>query len=86
MRKLFNFSYHQKYHLRQSGQLFASLKITDAEIITSHIATKLNGYCGAFGSIEQLEQESMDWGMSDDQIHMLKDIFRSGGVDVDCSI
>jgi len=78
--------YHQKYLLRQSGQLFASLKITDVEIITSHVAAKLNGYCGAYGSTTQLEQESMEWGMSDDQIQMLKEIFESGGVDVDCSI
>jgi len=31
--------------------------LSDAELITSHIACRLNGYCGGYGSLAELEKE-----------------------------
>ena len=50
-------SYHQKYLLRQQRDVLTALNLTEEEIVTSHIATRLNGYCGGHGSLEALDTE-----------------------------
>ncbi len=52
-----SYSYHQKYLLRQQRDVLKALNLTDEELITSHAAARLNGYCGGNGSVEELEKE-----------------------------
>lgn len=58
-------SYHQKYMLRQERQLLSALKLSDAELIKSTTAAKLNGYGGGFGTLENFEAvSSSKWNMT----------------------
>ena len=57
-------SYHQKYLLRQQSDILSGLGITDEELITSHAACRLNGYCGGYGTTETLEKELPNFGLS----------------------
>lgn len=52
-----NISYHQKYLLRQNREILRALKLSDKELISSTIATRLNGYCGGYGKLSDLEVE-----------------------------
>lgn len=53
----FTISYHQKYLLRQQRDILQALNLSDEELISSHTACRLNGYCGGYGKSEQLEKE-----------------------------
>ncbi|OWF39648.1 Peptide methionine sulfoxide reductase [Mizuhopecten yessoensis] len=54
--------YHQKYMLRQHKDFLNKLNLSDEDIVTSHVAARLNGYVGGFGSLEQFDQKNMaDW-------------------------
>eukprot|EP00745_Piridium_sociabile_P034618 TRINITY_DN596_c0_g1_i2.p1 TRINITY_DN596_c0_g1~~TRINITY_DN596_c0_g1_i2.p1 ORF type:complete len:177 (+),score=37.83 TRINITY_DN596_c0_g1_i2:282-812(+) len=55
--------YHQKYRLRQDGQLFAALKLSDAELIQSTTAAKLNSYVIGHGSLESFESDQKDFDL-----------------------
>lgn len=43
--------------LRQQRDVLSALNLSEKEIVTSRIATRLNGYCGGFGSLETLDKE-----------------------------
>jgi hypothetical protein len=43
--------------LRQQTDILTALKLSDAELISSHVACRLNGYCGGFGKATELEKE-----------------------------
>lgn len=49
--------YHQKYLLRQQRDVLDALNLTDKELVTSHVAARLNGYCGGYGTIDALNEE-----------------------------
>ena len=55
--------YHQKYILRQHHEIFDSLNLSDKDLITSHVAARLNGYLGGYSTIEAFEEESEDLGL-----------------------
>ena len=42
--------------LRSHGSLLQSLRLSDREILKSHIAAKLNGYVGGFGNLGDFEK------------------------------
>ena len=50
-------SYHQKYLLRQQSDVLTALDLSDKDLVTSQVATRLNGYCGGHGSLDALEEE-----------------------------
>ena len=50
-------SHHQKYLLRKTPEVFTYLKFTNEELVTSPVATRLNGYCGIYGKLSDLEKE-----------------------------
>eukprot|EP00118_Oscarella_pearsei_P013279 m.104608 g.104608 ORF g.104608 m.104608 type:complete len:108 (+) comp37206_c0_seq4:771-1094(+) len=59
------FSYHQKYLLRQARGVLDELKLSDSDLITSHVAARLNGYLGGYGSRKGLEAEISAFGLSE---------------------
>ena len=58
-------SYHQKYLLRQNREILRALKLSDKELIASKIATRLNGYCGGYGKLSDLEKEIDSFGLDE---------------------
>ena len=57
------YSYHQKYLLRQNNGIFRALKLSDKELIKSTTAARMNGYCGGFGKLADLEKEIDSFGL-----------------------
>jgi len=59
--------YHQKYDLRRCKRILAALNLrTDAELIDSSPAARLNGYIGGHGRYEDLLKEIDTFGLSDE--------------------
>lgn len=57
--------YHQKYLLRRNPYIFKMLGMdSDKKIIHSYVATRLNGYVGGFGTMEDFEAELEKLGLS----------------------
>ena len=50
-------SYHQKYLLQMHRDIMNALRFSSEDLLTSHVACRLNGYCGGYGTLEQLEAE-----------------------------
>jgi len=59
--------YHQKYMLRHHQGLLKSLSLSPKEIISTHVAARLNGYLGGFGMLKNLELEIEDLGLNEEQ-------------------
>lgn len=58
--------YHQKYLLQQHGWLLTALDISPGdELIQSHVAARVNGYIGGYGSISNFEKEYRKLGLND---------------------
>ena len=57
-------SYHQKYLLRQQRDILRELNLTDSELITSHVACRLNGFCGGYGTINSYDKEAPSFKLS----------------------
>ncbi|XP_069113298.1 peptide methionine sulfoxide reductase-like [Argopecten irradians] len=65
-------NYHQKYILRQHYQVLDKLNLSDKAIITSHVAARLNGYLGGYGSMEQFDQECSNFGLSEKTLSIIR--------------
>jgi len=66
--------YHQKYLLQSyNGRLLQSMNIDDGEeLINSHVAARVNGYVGRYGTMENFEKEWNKLGLSDDQANYVR--------------
>ncbi|XP_060066155.1 peptide methionine sulfoxide reductase-like [Ylistrum balloti] len=65
-------NYHQKYMLRQHAEVLDKLNLSDEDILTSHVAARLNGYLGGFGSLEQFDQECNTFGLLENQLSFVR--------------
>ncbi|XP_035721565.1 peptide methionine sulfoxide reductase-like isoform X2 [Vespa mandarinia] len=65
--------YHQKYRLQNHPWLIETTGLTTGEILrTSPLAAKLNGYIAGVGSLEQLEKDLPNFGLSDKAAQYIK--------------
>jgi len=64
--------YHQKYMLRQHSVLLKSLPLVDSTLARHHLATRLNGYVGGFGSQEAFEKEKEALGLNEEQAEYVR--------------
>lgn len=64
--------YHQKYRLRGHSFLDESLKLSDSQVKTSHIATRLNGWLSGYGSLAQFEKDKDTLGLDEKQIQYMR--------------
>jgi peptide-methionine (S)-S-oxide reductase len=71
-------NYHQKYLLRRHPSLVNSLGLNDKQLITSHVAAKLNGFVGGYGSVEQFNAEAKSLGLSNEQTEYIRNAMKSG--------
>jgi len=65
--------YHQKYLLRRHFKIFQSLQLSDPQVITSHVAARLNGYVNGHGQMSGLLNEIGDWKLNEKQENMIRD-------------
>jgi peptide-methionine (S)-S-oxide reductase len=66
--------YHQKYALTQYPALLKELRAIYPDInkyVDSTAVTRINGYVGGYGSVEILEKELNDLGLSPNSANML---------------
>jgi len=59
--------YHQKYLLRRHPLLLKSLQLSDAEIISSYAAAKLNAFVAGNGTNQHFEEVRHELALSEDQ-------------------
>ena len=71
-------SYHQKYMLRHHQGLLKSLSLSPKEIISTHVAARLNGYLGGFGMLKNLELEIEDLGLNEEQKEYIRKKVKMG--------
>lgn len=64
-------NYHQKFMLRNNSALLNSLNLDNSQIITSHVATRLNGYLAGHKK-QQFEQEWKSLGLSQEQADFVR--------------
>ncbi|XP_033626530.1 peptide methionine sulfoxide reductase-like [Asterias rubens] len=64
--------YHQKYMLRQHHGLLKSLALSSKDVITSHVASRLNGYMGGFGMTKNLEKEIDNFALNEEQMEYVR--------------
>lgn len=73
--------YHQKYRLQQLTGLYKSLENSGMKDVTkSHVAARLNGYVGGFGTLEAFDAEWSQLGLSKQQADVVHTIVQKGGV------
>ncbi|XP_074645048.1 peptide methionine sulfoxide reductase-like [Tubulanus polymorphus] len=71
--------YHQKYLLQvYNGSLLVSLNIDEDELITSHVAARLNGYAARYAPLELFEKEWKQLGLNDDQVNYVRNQIKKG--------
>lgn len=75
--------YHQKYRLQGHRELAKGIGLTSELLQSSHIAARLNGYLIGVGGIEQFEKDAERLGLSEEQIHYVRNYVRDnegGGI------
>lgn len=65
-------AYHQKYLLRRHWKIFQSLNLTDPQVVTSHVAARLNGYLNGHGQMAGLLDEIGIWKLNEKQEELIK--------------
>jgi len=79
-------NYHQKYLLRSYPLLFRLFGFDDRSLIDGHVAAKVNGYIGGYGSLEQFERDSAVWQLNEQQSTALRTVIARGGVHASCGL
>ncbi|KAK6043549.1 peptide-methionine (S)-S-oxide reductase [Cooperia oncophora] len=75
--------YHQKFWLRNNRDIFDELRMNDAQVANSELATKLvfqlNAYCAGYTEFSELEELRKQNGLSDALVERVKQYALSGG-------
>lgn len=72
------FSYHQKYLLQRHPHLAAALDVDPGEdLIQSHVAARINGYIGGYGSVADFDKEWKTWGITENMAEYIREVFVS---------
>ena len=65
----FRCSYHQKYMLQHHPWLLESLDINPGEqLISSHVAARINGYIGGYGKVQDFNAEGPKLGLNEKMV------------------
>jgi peptide-methionine (S)-S-oxide reductase len=82
-------AYHQKYYLRQEPDLVKEFKARvpkDDDFMNSTAAARLNGYLGGYGSLEVLQAELEDYGLSPEGREKLLGLVNRRGLAPACKL
>ncbi|PAB59897.1 hypothetical protein CCE28_08060 [Anaeromicrobium sediminis] len=67
--------YHQKYYLQKYKVILKEVGAnSEDDLINSEKATKLNGHCGGYGTLEDLKRDREKWNFKEETIEWLKKI------------
>lgn len=77
--------YHQKYLLRQHRGLVRGLGLSDAELIKSFTACRLNGYVGGYGNLDTFEKDLPLLGLTKEQEDYVRQQILNPDNSVGCS-
>jgi peptide-methionine (S)-S-oxide reductase len=72
--------YHQKYRLRQDSVLMNEFKAaypSDTEFVDSTAAARVNGYLDGYGTLESLQEELDDLGLSPAASKKLEEVVKN---------
>ncbi|KAL3994032.1 Peptide methionine sulfoxide reductase family protein [Acanthocheilonema viteae] len=72
--------YHQKYWLRCQTAIFKKLNLSDEEMVTSLLATKVNAFLAGYKNFDVLKQLADKYRLDDDVIKLIESIAMAGGV------
>jgi len=80
--------YHQKYMLRNARSIFTHFKsLSMEELVNSVAASRINGYVGGNGTLEQLQKEIASFGLNEHLSQLLIDkVAQSGGSGGHCPL
>ncbi|CAJ0606768.1 unnamed protein product [Cylicocyclus nassatus] len=70
--------YHQKYWLRCS-RIFDELNLSDAQVVDTTLAAKMNAYCAGYTDFSELEELKKQHGLSESLVERVKKLASSGG-------
>lgn len=71
---------HQKYYLKRFPKAYNTIKglfSTHQELVDSTLVTRLNGFVREFGSIQDIERDLMNWGLTKKELSSLITRIRS---------
>lgn len=69
------FSYHQKYLLQRHPHLVTALDVDPGEdLIKNHVAARINGYIGGFGSVANFDKEWKTWGITEQMAEYIREV------------
>jgi len=74
--------YHQKYYLRRLPALLKVLNEVysqDADLVTSTVSARINGYLGGYGNLAELEKELASAGLTEGTIEKISGILKKSG-------
>ncbi|KAI1727616.1 peptide methionine sulfoxide reductase domain-containing protein [Ditylenchus destructor] len=71
--------YHQKYWLRCQRPIFNQLKLSEAEVVDSVLAAKLNAFMAGYDSLEVLKQLAEEYNLPNELTLLIESIARAGG-------
>jgi len=77
-------NYHQKYWLRCQPTIYRQLGLTDAELIDSTLAAKINAFLAGYDNFPLLKQLGKEHNLSNDFISVIETIARAGGDSRSC--
>jgi peptide-methionine (S)-S-oxide reductase len=69
-------NYHQKYNLRKHSTLIKDLKWTNADLLDSPLAAKLNGFLSGKGSLELFERLSSELKLTESQADYVRNYLK----------
>ncbi|CAI4224736.1 unnamed protein product [Auanema sp. JU1783] len=72
-------AYHQKYWLRNAHDIFRELKLSDKEVATGVLATKLNAYSAGYQDFSELHELQKEYNLSDELVQKITDLAKRGG-------
>uniref|UniRef100_A0A915D1T7 peptide-methionine (S)-S-oxide reductase n=1 Tax=Ditylenchus dipsaci TaxID=166011 RepID=A0A915D1T7_9BILA len=71
--------YHQKYWLRCQRSIFKQLKLSEAEVVNSVLAAKINAYLAGYDNFAELKSLATEYKLNDNLVTVIEEIARAGG-------
>ena len=62
--------------LRQHPDLLKSLSLSSKQVVSSHVATRLNGYVAGMGMLKNFELEVDDLNLNEEQTEYVRNCIR----------
>ncbi|VDN90554.1 unnamed protein product [Brugia pahangi] len=78
--------YHQKYWLRCQTAIFKKLNLSNEEVVSSLLATKVNAFLAGYTNFDLLKQLANQYQLDDDVTKLIESIALTGGDTKACHV